>query len=320
MTGMTRLRKPMKTAPLISIVFTLLIAPAWLHSADPAPPVPSAPLGQTGKWAPKPAFSDEFDSDTVDPRKWNDSPSSWGPWTWDKNNAFLKDGKLVLRMVHEPHTRKNTQPLFYKSGIIRSKLQRTYGYYEARIKGCSLFPGACPAFWLYSDGKQTTGEVRYCEIDFVELQMNELNHATKERAPVNLIEMNLHLRLADKDGTVRWVRPKMDPELCANSWMAPWDPREDFHVYGCDVTPETIVWYIDGNEVARKSEPILASTHEPHSFSRTAASAHRLGWSRDEACSPSRYRGRLSHDHGGGLCPGVGTEVTGLPPSTASLL
>lgn len=237
-----------------SLTIILLLAALAALRADPSRPDASGPLGQTGQWVLKPAFSDEFAAATPDPRKWTTRPASWGPWTWDENNATQENGNLVLRMTYDPHTRGNQQQrFFYKSGILRSKLKRTYGYYEARIKGCSLFPGACPAFWLFSDGKATEGEVRYCEIDIVELQMHELNRSTQVRDPVNHIDMNLHLRLADKDGKIRWVRPLMDPELCANSWMAPWDPRDAFHVYGCDVTPETIVWYVDGKEVARKA-------------------------------------------------------------------
>lgn len=240
----------MTTYCLLSTTAVLLTA---MHSlaADVAQNIPAEPLGQSGKWELKPGFSDEFNALTIDARKWNHKPASWGPWTWDERNAYHADGKLILRMIHEPHTRGGNK-FFYKSGIVRSYQQRTYGYYEARIKGCSLFPGACPAFWAYSDGKNTTGEVRYCEIDFVELQMNELNRETKVRDSVSHIDMNLHLRLADADGKVRWVRPMMDPVLCKNAWVAPWDPRDDFHVYGCDVTPEAIVWYIDGQEVARK--------------------------------------------------------------------
>ncbi len=257
--------------------FVACLVLAGLHplTAPAAEPMPAAPLGQSGAWELKPGYSDEFNASELDSRKWTNHPPSWGPWTWDKDNAFVENGKLVLRMTYEPHER-NGKKLFYKSGILRSYQKRTYGYYEARIKGCSLFPGACPAFWVFSDGKETTGEVRYCEIDFVELQMNELNRQTKERDAVNVIDMNLHLRLADKDGKVRWVRPLMDPELCANSWTAPWDPRADFHVYGCDVTPETIVWYIDGKEVARKPNKYW---HLPMNVTLSLGLRHpHIGW------------------------------------------
>jgi len=41
-------------------------------------------------------------------------------------------------MTHEPHTRKNSQPMFYKSGILRSKLQRTYGYFVDKSQWTQL--------------------------------------------------------------------------------------------------------------------------------------------------------------------------------------
>ena len=263
-------------ATRLSLTTVLLFASLASLRADPVSPNASQPLGQTGQWVAKPAFSDEFDGAEVDARKWTTKVASWGPWTWDEKNAVQRNGKLVLSMTYEPHARKQSQPLFYKSGIFRSKLKRTYGYYEARIKGCSVFPGACPAFWMFSDGKATSGEVRYCEIDFVELQMNELNRETNERDSVHQIDMNLHLRLADKDGNVRWVRPGTNPTLCKNAWTAPWDPRDDFHVYGCDVTPETIVWYIDGKEVARKSNKYW---HQPMNLTLSLGLRHpHIGW------------------------------------------
>ncbi len=221
--------------------------------------VPDAPLGQSGDWNLIPEVSDEFDSAWINPEKWNNNPGNWGAWSWDPENTYLDAGKLGIKMVYEPHARNEAQ-LFYKSGILRSHKQMTYGYYESRIKGCDLFPGACPAFWVYSDGKKYSGEVRYCEIDFVELQMHEMNRETKLRDSVHHIDMNLHLRLADEDGKVTWYRPGTDPDMCKNAWVAPWDPREDFHVYGCDVTPETITWYIDGEEVAQKKNLYW---HEP---------------------------------------------------------
>ncbi|MCP5556117.1 MAG: hypothetical protein H7A55_00055 [Verrucomicrobiaceae bacterium] len=130
----------MKTT-LCSLATLLLLATAH---ADPAHPQVPTPLGQTGQWEARPAFSDEFDGGEVDARKWTTKVASWGPWTWEEKNAVQKDGKLILSMTYEPHARKNGQSLSYKSGIFRSKLKRTYGYYEARIKGCSLFPEPVP--------------------------------------------------------------------------------------------------------------------------------------------------------------------------------
>jgi beta-glucanase (GH16 family) len=201
------------------------------------------PLGKIpGKWEYAAEFSDEFNASAVDAGKWDSNPRSWGTWSWDAKNAVQQDGQLRLRMMYEPHTR-NGQKLFYKSGIIRSRKPLTYGYYEARIKGCSLFPGACPSFWTFSDSAKS-GKFRYSEVDFVEMQQNRNNQGVKR------MDCDLHCRIENEKGEEVWIRPLQDPALCAHVWQAPWDPRADFHVYGGEVTPEKITWYIDGQMVA----------------------------------------------------------------------
>jgi beta-glucanase (GH16 family) len=256
-----------------NVEVSMIPAPAEKSSTQV---VPASPLGQAGSaWKLRSDFSDEFDSGGIDPRKWNNNPGSWGAWSWDEDNSVQAAGKLRLEMVHDPHTRNGTK-LFYKSGILKSHQQMTYGYYEARIKGCSLFPGACPAFWIYSDGRKFSGEVRYCEIDFVEIGMNEINRETKVREPITTLDLNLHLRLADKNGEVRWLRPNSDPDLCAHAWTAPWDPRDGFHVYACDVSKETITWFIDGEKVATQANQYW---HEPMNLALSLGLRHpHIGW------------------------------------------
>ncbi|WP_272482036.1 kappa-carrageenase [Fuerstiella marisgermanici] len=147
--------------------------------------------------------------------------------------------------------------MHYTSGMARIDKTMTYGYFEARIKGCSRYPGACPSFWLYSIGPQnryqaSDGEtVAYSEIDIVELQQSEFDSQTKKHFPVTRIDCNLHTVLI-KDGKRVWSRPHTNPELCKTHFDSPWDPREDYHVYAVKNTKEEIVWYIDGNEVGRK--------------------------------------------------------------------
>ncbi len=274
--------------------------------------IPAAPFGQSGTWKISPLASDEFNTASLDPRKWNHHPPSWGAWSWSEKNVQQKSGKLELTMTHEPHDRNGTS-LFYKSGIVKSQQQMTYGYYEARIKGCSLFPGACPAFWMFSDGRKNSGEVRYCEIDFIEIGMGELNHTTGLRESITTLDMNLHLRLADAKGKVSWLRPNSHPELCANLWRAPWDPREDFHIYACHVTAESITWFIDGKAVAKKNKSLLARTHEHHLLPGLATPAYWLGGSGHEA-RPSGSDGRwIPHDDGNRLDQGLGKFAQALP-------
>jgi kappa-carrageenase len=182
-------------------------------------------------WELVPALSDEFNENALDEKKWDTDVPSWGVWSWDKGNAYLKDGNLHIRMVYAPHKRDNLD-LFYKSGIIRARDQITYGYFEARIKGASKFPGVSPAFWMCNRIK-TTFEGDYAEVDFVELQQNDLHR----------VDCNLHARRAVNDKPKRFKS--------SQHWMAPWDPRGDFHIYACETTPETITWFVDGRQIAQ---------------------------------------------------------------------
>ena len=213
------------------------------------------PVGVPDEWVLVEGLSDEFNDEKVNAEKWRKDLAPWGERAWDPDNVYEEDGSLYIRAVYEPHTRDNKK-YFYTMGILLSRTQTTYGYFEARIKGCSRFPGLCPGFWLFSrDPKarvEANGEtVCYSEIDVVELQQGLWAKDLQARAPVTRIDCNLHARLL-KDGKEKWFRPNKYPEMCQNHWDAPWDPRDDYHVYAVENSKEWIVWYIDGKEVARK--------------------------------------------------------------------
>ncbi len=242
----------MKRLPLVSILMVLHSIPAW--AVDPLP------TGDVGLTATELTFvahqSDEFNSDKIDLEKWNIDSNDFGPWSWEPSNVVQRGGSMHLRMMQKDHQRRGQQ-LHYTSGMARNDKTMTYGYFEARIKSCSRYPGACPAFWLYSIGPQnryhaSDGEtVAYSEIDIVELQQSEYDFESKQHFPVTRIDCNLHTVLI-KDGKRVWSRPNTNPELCKTHFDSPWDPREDYHVYAVKNTKEEIVWYIDGKEVGRK--------------------------------------------------------------------
>lgn len=171
-------------------------------------------------------FSDEFNNPQIDLAKWEVDVAHWGPWSWSKENVFQQDGNLHIRMTYEPHHSRGMD-MFYKSGIIRSRKAITYGYFEAKIKSCDRYPGVCPAFWM----KGTVGNLS-SEVDFVELQQSP------EPGQLNRVDFCYHARVLI-DGKPDWVRG------CHN-WYAPWDPRDDFHIYGCMVTEDSIKWFVDG--------------------------------------------------------------------------
>ena len=191
-------------------------------------------------WDINETFTDEFNSGQLDQTKWDHNPSDWGTWSWEPENAYIKDTVLALQMVQKTHVR-NSQDFYFTSGITRHRETFTYGYFESRIKGSEKGQGTCPAFWNYSRGNPTPteeGGVKYCEIDAVEIFQIPYDF---ER-----LEMNLHARIIE-NGELTWIRPGQGhAELTHNTWLAPWDPRDDFHTYGVWARVDSIFWYVDG--------------------------------------------------------------------------
>lgn len=204
------------------------------------------------KWKLNRDFSDEFNQRKVDDNKWERDLAPWGDRAWRAENVSQKSGALFIEAKYDRHTDRKGREFFYTLGILQSKQKTTYGYFEARIKGCSRFPGLCPAFWLYSHGKDVNPDypnVTYSEIDIVEMLQGGYDMELKRTTGPAHIDCNLHTREII-DGVETWRRPQQWPEVCRNSYNAPWDPSEDFHVYACENTPERITWFIDGIQVA----------------------------------------------------------------------
>lgn len=218
----------------------VLAATAWVLLLSPgygqAMTTEVQPLqSQNSAWRLLPQYSDEFDGAGLDVAKWDNDVPDWGVWSWEPGNVWVSDGKLNLRMEYAKHQR-GWQTLYYKSGIVKSRAPAVrYGYFEARIKAASRYPGVAPAFWAYRQGQD-----EWTEIDFVEL--------TQRSRDVKLIDTNVHVfRQPAFSGAL--------PLQEERSWMAPWDPRDDFHVYGCEWNKGEIRWYIDGRLVqARQNE------------------------------------------------------------------
>ena len=191
-------------------------------------------------WEINEGFSDEFNASEIDQSKWNNDTNDWGTWSWEPERAFITDTVLTLRMVQDQHYRGDKE-YYFTSGINRSREKITYGYFEAKIKATDKGQGTCPAFWLYSSGEPTPteeGGVKYCEIDACEIFQipNQLQR----------IEMNLHTRILE-NGVLVWKRPGQGhTELTHNTWVAPWDPRDDYHTYATWNRLDSIFWYVDG--------------------------------------------------------------------------
>ncbi|MFK7821854.1 MAG: family 16 glycosylhydrolase [Planctomycetaceae bacterium] len=210
--------------------------------------------GDKGAWTIKWSASDEFNSNVMDWRKWIKTAGlpDTNSWLWDNaNNAAVVNGTVRLTMRHNPNNVavKNT---YFQSAILKSYKTFTYGYFESRMRAAA-FPGSgvCSSFWLFSDfdDEVAEGQTIYSEIDVVELQQFDWHNEKQDDA--RDIDLNLHC-VVRESGKRAWRRPKTHPQGQLNKWRAPWDPRDDFHIYGCEVNRSEIIWFVDGKEVARK--------------------------------------------------------------------
>jgi len=131
------------------------------------------PLGVSGDWVFQEDYSHEFDEGKIK-KTWKKNLNTFPAWTATRDNLDIAEGKLKLSLTWEPHTvtrQLGDVDYYFKSSVIASKEKIRYGYFEARIKGATTFPGASPAFWLYDNIKPTqSSEVSYTEIDCPEIQ------------------------------------------------------------------------------------------------------------------------------------------------------
>jgi beta-glucanase (GH16 family) len=118
-------------------------------------------------------FEDNFDGLIIDSAKWEKCPE-WerqGASQWKDENSYVENGNLVLKI--SPH---DTRDNYVFTGAIRSKglFERTYGYFEARIR-FPVFKGTWGAFWLmYGSGSIVNGSGKDdTEIDIIESIFNE---------------------------------------------------------------------------------------------------------------------------------------------------
>ncbi len=203
------------------------------------------PVGVPGNWTLNNDLTDEFRGSKIDTNKWDHDPADFGPWSWEPNNVNVNKGKLRLKIRHKNHTRAGKR-LHFTSGMIRSRAEITYGYFEAKIKAAPKHPGVSSAFWSHSidetpitiNGKR----IGYNEIDFPELTQRVNN--------VNVMDWNV-IRSSDNNGRNGGNRVSVRQSTGDGITEPNFDPRARYHIYGCLWTPSKIEFYIDGKKVGK---------------------------------------------------------------------
>ncbi|MFR9503856.1 MAG: family 16 glycosylhydrolase [Rikenellaceae bacterium] len=179
---------------------------------------------------------------------------NWATWSNEPENVAVEDGNLTITARYKPHTSDRGKQFYFTSGDIKSREMTTYGYFEARIKGADLWPGVCPAFWLYgglrggNDESYEENTITYNEIDIIELQQIPSSK--------NMLALNLHTGALMRDENGKMIRQSLKagiiPEICKTEFAVEWNPEDDYHIYACENRPDSIIFYIDGERVGAK--------------------------------------------------------------------
>lgn len=164
-----------------------------------------------------PVFRDDFDGTLVNEDVWE-----VGTWTehggqLSPERVFIKDGVLNMLLINENDT--------IKSSAIQSRETFLYGKWETRLKVSSV-PGVLNSFYTidWGDGKGTRQEV---DIEFLTFSFGEQTG-----------EVHLAVHAAG----LKSFETRPDLKLDFN-------PSDEFHVWGLEITPEFIEWSVDGKSL-----------------------------------------------------------------------
>ena len=190
------------------------------------------------------AWSDEFDGDALDARKWRrqvEQPGrfndEWQRYTDSADNAYIDSGCLVIRALHtgETHT-----PGAYTSARLYTVPENgwQYGKIAARIQ-LPFGNGIWPAFWMLGSNVDENGGdtpwPRSGEIDILEM------YGSKDNA---VVEANMHY---EPDGAGYANMGAVSFRL-EEGWFA-----DNFHVFELEWDTESLRWFVDGHQFAAMS-------------------------------------------------------------------
>lgn len=188
-------------------------------------------------------WTDEFEGKALDEKKW--SFSGLGP---RRDAVVVKDavaldgqGNLVITtsraMVKQADGSEKPE---FRTGLISTlgRFETTFGYFEIRMKAQRQI-GHWAAFWINTP---TMGV--------------PMGDPAKAGVEINVVE---HLRNADNADKVHhsiiWDSKPPQSQRDSMKISVP-GLEEGFHTFGCEWTPEAIVFFVDGRETWRTNKAI----------------------------------------------------------------
>jgi beta-glucanase (GH16 family) len=170
-------------------------------------------------------FADEFNGAKLDTNRWAYRTGSKMLSTQQPENVSVSGGSLKIALRKESAGGKD-----YTGGGVISLETFVYGYYEARFKTPGV-EGWHTSFWSQKHGKwiKTPGMRALLELDFCE----------QDGGDPNYYSFGIINKIPDPEKGQTWN---------AGRWVIEDGPdtSADFHVWGCEFTPETIRFYFDG--------------------------------------------------------------------------
>lgn len=173
-------------------------------------------------------WNDEFSGSKLNDKIWNKEirPSGWTnhelqAYTQDKENIYVKDGKLVLKAVQ--HTLKSGSH-YYTSGKVQTSHKKDFMYGRVVVRAkAPKGQGLWPAIWMMPTDEKY-GNWPVCgEIDIMEVLGND---TTKTH------------------GTIHYGAPHGQKQGTYVTKGASFS--DDFHEFMIDWEPGEFRWYIDG--------------------------------------------------------------------------
>ena len=173
----------------------------------------------TCKEGQKATFFEDFKGSSIDESVW--TIATWsehgGQCGWER--CYVKDGYLNMMLINDGNI---------LSSAIETKQTFLYGRWEARLKASSV-PGVLNSFYTIDWDNKSTEEPR---------------DGTKQEIDIEF----LTYKFGENKGEVHFAvhaqglksfNTNPDIEL-------DFDPSKDFHIWGFDITPEQIEWFVDG--------------------------------------------------------------------------
>ncbi|WP_314613380.1 glycoside hydrolase family 16 protein [Streptomyces stackebrandtii] len=233
----------------LTLASALLALTACAGPADTAtPPATARPAAVSDPPSPGPwrlVLEDGFDGTELDSALWatcydwnkggctisSNDESEW----YLPSQVSVRDGELTLTAQRRATRGSDDKTYPWRSGMISTGRDQwygeprrtfTYGYFEASIRIPSE-EGMFPAFWMMPASRFTPPEVDIME--FI----------------ASTTQVNMYVHWREPDGERARQRGTYGPA----------DFAERFHVYGLLWQPDALVWYVDGIERFRVSDP-----------------------------------------------------------------